>query len=117
MEKLSGMGAAFAIFYLIALLSKAISKKEGFGLGDVKLMAATGLIFGFSDVLIISLLSFLIAAVAIIVLLILKKKKFKDYIAFGPFIAIATFISMFVPHGIMVFILLKIFTLGLYKSN
>jgi len=116
-QKLSGMGAAFAIFYLIALLSKAISKKEGFGLGDVKLMAATGLIFGFSDVLIISLLSFLIAAVAIIVLLILKKKKFKDYIAFGPFIAIATFISMFVPHGIMVFILLKIFTLGLYKSN
>ena len=116
-HKLSGMAVGFSIFYLITLLSKAISKKDGFGFGDVKLIASLGLIFGFSDILIISLLSFLIAAITIVLLIMLKKKKIKDYIAFGPFIAIATFICMFVPHGAMVLILLKIFTLGFYKAN
>lgn len=116
-QKGLGLVAAFIIFYLIALLSKAISKKDGFGFGDVKLMTALGLIFGFSDILIISLLSFLIGAIASIVMIIAKKKKAKDYIAFGPFIVIATLATIFVPHSIMVLILLKIFTLGFYKSN
>ena len=62
-QKGLGLVAAFIIFYLIALLSKAISKKDGFGFGDVKLMTALGLIFGFSDILIISLLSFLMTLI------------------------------------------------------
>ncbi len=116
-QKGLGLIAAFVIFYLIAILSKAISKKDGFGFGDVKLMAALGLIFGFSDILIISLLSFLIGAITSLIMIIAKKKKAKDYIAFGPFIVIAALTTIFVPHSIMVLILLKIFTLGFYKSN
>ena len=43
-------------------------------------------------------------------------RKVNEYIAFGTFIALSSFISMFVPFGTILIILLKIFTLGLYKA-
>ena len=86
------------------------------GFGDVKLMGALGLYFGLSNIIVITLLSFLIGAVLSIVLLATKIKKMDEYIPFGPFIVIATFISIFVPFDILLKTLLVIFTLGTYKA-
>ena len=63
----------------------------------------------------ITVLSFLIGAIISIILLITKKKKTNEYIPFGPFIIVATFLVMLVPNNLMLLILLKIFTLGTYK--
>ena len=84
------------------------------GFGDVKLMGALGLYFGLSNIIVITLLSFLIGAVLSIVLLATKIKKMDEYIPFGPFIVLGTFISIFVPFEIIKNVLLEIFTLGLY---
>ena len=91
--------------------------KEAMGLGDVKLMGALGLYFGFANIIIISVLSFLIGAVLSIFLLITRIKKSDEYIPFGPFIVIGTFITIFVPYVNLVNILLNFFTLGLYSKN
>ena len=88
--------------------------KEAMGFGDVKLMGALGLYFGLSNIIVITLVSFLIGAILSIILLATKIKKMDEYIPFGPFIVIGTFISIFVPFEIIKVILLKIFTLGLY---
>ena len=84
-------------------------------LGDVKLMAALGLFFGSSNILAISIISFLLGAIISIILILSKKRKIDDYIPFGPFIVIAAYISIFVPFSAILFVLLKVFTLGLYK--
>ncbi len=86
------------------------------GFGDVKLMGALGLYFGLSNIIIITLLSFLIGAILSIVLLLTKIKKSDEYIPFGPFIVIAAFVSMFVPFEQVKIILMEIFTLGMYQS-
>ena len=86
------------------------------GFGDVKLMGALGLFFGLSNIVVITLVSFLIGAILSIVLLITKIKKSDEYIPFGPFIVIATFISMYVPFEQIKLILMQIFTLGMYKG-
>lgn len=86
------------------------------GFGDVKLMGALGLYFGFSNIVIITLVSFLIGAILSIVLLVTKIKKSDEYIPFGPFIVLATFISMYVPFETIKLVLMQIFTLGLYKG-
>ena len=88
--------------------------KEAMGLGDVKLMGALGLYFGLTNIIIVSLVSFLICAIISIFLLATRIKKTDEYIPFGPFIVIAAFISMYVPFEQIKLILLKIFTLGLY---
>ena len=115
-DKLLGMAAGGGIFLLITLIGGFIAGKEAMGFGDVKLMGALGLIFGLVNIAMISVVAFLIGAIISIILLISKKKKTDEYIPFGPFIVIATFIIIFVPHNIMLLILLKMFTLGMYQN-
>ncbi len=113
---LLGMLAGGGIFLAITLLGGLFYGKEAMGFGDVKLMGALGLYFGLSNIIIITLVSFLIGAILSIVLLITKMKKSDEYIPFGPFIVIATFISMYVPFEQIKTILMQIFTLGMYKA-
>lgn len=113
---LLGMLAGGGIFLAITLLGGLFYGKEAMGFGDVKLMGALGLYFGLSNIIIITLVSFLIGAVLSIVLLATKMKKSDEYIPFGPFIVIATFISMYVPFEQIKTLLMQIFTLGMYHG-
>ena len=83
------------------------------GFGDVKLMGALGLYFGVVNIGLIALMSFLIGAIFSIILLIAKVKKTSDYIPFGPFIVIATFIMILIPSSFIIKILTAVFFLGL----
>jgi len=113
---LLGMLAGGGIFLLITLLGGLFYGKEAMGFGDVKLMGALGLYFGLSNIVIITLVSFLIGAVLSILLLLTKIKKTDEYIPFGPFIVIATFISIYIPFEQIKTVLMQIFTLGMYKG-
>ncbi|MBQ6991600.1 MAG: prepilin peptidase [Clostridia bacterium] len=120
-DMLLGMITGAGIFLIITLLGGLIAGKEAMGLGDVKLMGALGLYFGFANILIITVLSFLVGAIGSIIFLIIKKinkkknSKLEDgYIPFGPFIVCGSIISMFVPFNTLFTILMKIFSLGLY---
>ena len=115
-DMLLGMLVGGGIFLAITLIGSLIYGKEALGFGDVKLMGALGLYFGVSNILAITAMSFLIGAILGIILIITKIKKSNEYIPFGPFIVIATFISIFVPFDILLKILLIIFTLGTYKA-
>lgn len=114
---LLGMLAGGGIFVLITLIGGAFFGKEAMGFGDVKLMGGLGLFFGLSNIIIITLVSFLIGAILSIVMLITRIKKSSEYIPFGPFIVLATFISIYVPFEQIKNILFTIFTLGMYKGG
>lgn len=111
-----GMLVGSGIFLLITLLGGFIAGKEAMGFGDVKLMGALGLFFGWINIIIVSVLAFLLAAIISIGILIFKRKGFNDYIPFGPFIVIASLIVIFTPFDLLLTIVLKIFTLGMYKG-
>ena len=111
-----GMLAGGGIFLLITLIGGAIYGKEAMGFGDVKLMGALGLYFGLSNIIAITLVSFLIGAILSVILLATKIKKMDEYIPFGPFIVIGTFVSIFVPFETIKYALLMFFTLGLYAK-
>ena len=113
---LLGMVAGGGIFLLITLLGGLFYGKEAMGFGDVKLMGALGLFFGLSNIIVITLVSFLIGAILSIILLVTKIKKSDEYIPFGPFIVIATFLSMYVPFEQIKNALMTIFTLGMYQG-
>ena len=114
-DMLFGMIAGGGIFLIITFIGSLIFGKEALGFGDVKLMGALGLYFGLSNIIAISIMSFLIGGILGIILIITRIKKKDEYIPFGPFIVIATFISVFVPFNVLARILLTIFTLGMYK--
>lgn len=109
-----GMIAGGGIFLLITLIGGLIAGKEAMGLGDVKLMGALGLFFGWYKILIISVLAFLIGAIISIIVLIVRKNREDGYIPFGPCIVVATFITIFVPTNLLFTSLMKVFSLGLF---
>ena len=110
-----GMIVGGGIFLIITLIGGLIAGKDAMGFGDVKLMGALGLFVGWVEIIMISVIAFLLAAIVSIVILISRKKKADEYIPFGPFIVIGALIVVFVPNNILLVILFKIFTLGLYK--
>lgn len=113
-----GLVAGCLIFFVITIIGGFIFGKETMGFGDVKMMAALGLYVGFQGIIATAILSFLIAAIFSIILLIIQKVRHKDlieYIAFGPFIVIATFIVIFVPLEILMVLPFVIFSFGKYK--
>lgn len=113
-DNLLGMIVGGGIFLLITLIGGLIAGKEAMGFGDVKLMGALGLIIGWQKIIIVSVLAFLLAAIVSIVILLSKKKKANEYIPFGPFIVLSTMLTIFVPTDVLINVLLKIFTLGMY---
>ena len=111
---LLGMLAGGGIFILITLLGGLIAGKEAMGMGDVKLMGALGLYFGLQNIVVISVLAFLIGAVGSVIYMIINRKNANAYIPFGPFIVISSVITIFVPFSILFTILMETFTLGMY---
>ena len=115
-DLLFGMLAGGAIFAIIALIGGMIYGKEAMGLGDVKFIAALGLYFGLTNIVIISVMSFLLGAIVGIILIVFRIKKSNEYIPFGPFIVISTLICMFLPAELIIGTMRTIFTLGIYRK-
>lgn len=88
---------AMAFFGVIILLTKG----KAMGLGDFKLVGALGLIFGWPDILMVLFLAFIIGAAFSIVLLVGKKKKIKETVPFGPFLAVASSLTFFFGYQII----------------
>ena len=115
-DGLLGMLVGGGIFLLITLIGAAIAGKEAMGFGDVKLMGALGLVLNWDKIILVSVLSFLLAAVISIGILIFRKKKLDEYIPFGPFIVASTLFVIFMPFDLLLTIVLKIFTLGMFQG-
>lgn len=106
---LIGMATGGIIFLLIALFSKIVFRKEGMGMGDIKLMTGLGLLFGIKElpisfidffsqaqiILTITVMAFFLAAIVAIVLIVTGKTDKSQYMAFGPYIVIATVLVIF----------------------
>ncbi|RKD34591.1 prepilin peptidase [Thermohalobacter berrensis] len=90
------------LFLLIAVLTKG-----AMGGGDIKLMAVIGLWMGWKYIILISLLSFVFGAIISLLLLLFKIKDRKDYIPFGPFIALATFVTILYGSEIIQYYMIR----------
>lgn len=113
-----GMILGAGIFIILTFLGNIVFKKETMGFGDVKLMGALGLFFGWRNIIAISILSFFIAAIFSLVLIIknkIKKQDISEFIPFGPFIVLATFIVMFTQLEMLIKLTFVVFTLGKYS--
>ena len=113
-DNMLGMVVGAGIFLLITLIGGAIAGKEAMGFGDVKLMGALGLFFGWTNMILISVMSFLFAAIVSIGILITRRKKISEYIPFGPFIVVSSMIPIYVATPDLLVVLLEIFSLGTY---
>jgi leader peptidase (prepilin peptidase)/N-methyltransferase len=84
-----GGAAGFAVFLLIALVSRG-----GMGWGDVKLAALMGLAIGFPLVFVAIIMAAILGGIVAVALMIAKKRTRRQTIPFGPFLALAAMVTL-----------------------
>jgi leader peptidase (prepilin peptidase)/N-methyltransferase len=84
-----GGAIGFALFLLIAIVSRG-----GMGWGDVKLAALIGLATGFPLVFLAIIMGAILGGIVAVALVIAKKRKRRQTIPFGPFLALAAMITL-----------------------
>lgn len=83
------------ILYAIAFGYELITKREGMGGGDIKLLAMLGAFFGWKSLLFIVLVSSFAGALVGITAMVIKGKDMKYAVPFGPFLSLAALAYMF----------------------
>jgi leader peptidase (prepilin peptidase) / N-methyltransferase len=104
LDKVMGAGLGYGIIAVIILVSKG-----GMGWGDAEIALLCGLFAGIKLTILTLFLSFIIGAAAGILLILVKKKKRTDAIPFGPYIAIASVISLLIGNQVIAWYLNKFF--------
>lgn len=83
------------VLLLIAFLYEVIRKREGMGMGDVKLLAMIGAFIGVQGVVFVIFLSSILGTVVGISVILYKRGDFKYALPFGPFLSVASVIYIF----------------------
>ena len=84
-----GGAIGFGIFLLIAIVSRG-----GMGWGDVKLAALIGLATGFPLIILAIIMGAILGGIVAVALVIAKRRKRRETIPFGPFLALATMVTL-----------------------
>lgn len=91
------------------LLFIAVVSKGGMGGGDIKFAAALGIWLGWQYLLLALLLSFVFGGIGGLSLLLFKLKNRKDFIPFGPFIAVGALLSLLYGNEIIAWYIEKFY--------
>lgn len=94
-DSLLGILLGGGSLYLVAFLYEFLTKKEGMGGGDIKLLAMLGAFLGWKAILPIIFISSLIGSLVGVPLMLVKKADSKLAIPFGPFLALGALIYLF----------------------
>ncbi|MBR4632528.1 MAG: prepilin peptidase [Elusimicrobia bacterium] len=92
-----GFFAGGGSLFLVAVIGKLIFKKDVMGGGDIKLMAGVGSFIGCGKVLFAIFIASLLGSIVGMSLIIFKKIIKKQEIAFGPYLALGTYLTLFLP--------------------
>jgi leader peptidase (prepilin peptidase)/N-methyltransferase len=101
LNSLIGILAGGGSLLLIACLYQVVTKKEGMGGGDIKLLAMMGAFFGWKAVLFIIFVASLAGSVIGIAIMAAQKKDSTLAIPFGPFLASAAVVYIFYGNRII----------------
>jgi leader peptidase (prepilin peptidase)/N-methyltransferase len=88
-RSLIGGIAGFASIWIIIYLYKTFKKTEGMGMGDAKLMAGVGLLFGWQSIPFVLFLAAVLGLLIVMPSLMEKKKSLKSQVPFAPYIITA----------------------------
>lgn len=98
-----GILAGGGSFYLIALVYFLLTRREGMGGGDIKLLAMIGAFQGWQALPFVVFISSLLGTVIGVGAMIKQRKGGKTVIPYGPFLAMASLLFLFFRQDILRF--------------
>lgn len=100
-EALIGLLIGGGMLFAIAFIYQLITKREGMGGGDIKLLAMIGAFLGWKSLIFILLFSSFSGAVVGIAAMVIQKQDMKYAIPFGPFLSAAAVAYFFLGDAFM----------------
>jgi len=94
LDSLLGVLLGGGSLWLVAILYFAMTKTEGMGMGDVKMLGMIGAFLGAHKILLVVLLSSMVGASIGIIVMMIGGKDRKLAIPFGPYLAFGAIISL-----------------------
>ena len=107
LEALLGLLIGGGIFFTIAFVYELITKREGMGGGDIKLLAMIGGFLGWKSLIFGLLFSSFSGAIIGITAMLIKKQDMKYAVPFGPFLAAAAVAYLFWGDAFMRLLFLR----------
>ncbi|MGB5217833.1 MAG: prepilin peptidase [Smithella sp.] len=104
-EALIGLLIGGGVLMTIAIVYEFITKREGMGGGDIKLLAMIGGFFGWQSLIFVLLFSSFTGAIIGITAMIIKKQDTKYAVPFGPFLSAAAVAYIFWGEAFMRFLI------------
>ncbi len=95
-DALAGAAIGWALFYLIAVVSRG-----GMGGGDIKLIAMIGAFLGWKKMLLTIMVGSFSGSVVGVLMMIFFRKSRKYAVPFGPFLSLGALISLFWGGGLI----------------
>jgi len=95
LNSLIGIVVGGGSLWLVASGYELLTKKEGMGGGDIKLLAMMGAFFGWKAIPFIIFVSSLVGSVIGVTVMLIRKKDAKLAIPFGPFLALGAVLYIF----------------------
>jgi leader peptidase (prepilin peptidase)/N-methyltransferase len=106
LEALIGLLVGGGVLFAIAFVYELLTKREGMGGGDIKLLAMIGGFLGWKSLIFILLVSSFTGAIVGITAMIIKKQGMKYAVPFGPFLSVAAVAYLFWGDAFIRFITL-----------
>jgi leader peptidase (prepilin peptidase)/N-methyltransferase len=95
LESLIGLLIGGGILLLISLFYSYVKKKEGMGMGDVKMLAMLGAFLGWKLCLLTLMLASIIGTILGIIVMLKSKEGLMKQLPFGSFLSLAALITLF----------------------
>jgi len=94
LDSLLGIAVGGGVLYVFAFGYYLLTKKEGMGGGDVKMLAMIGAFLGWKGALTSLMMAAVAGSLVGLMLIVLKGKNFKYAVPFGPFLAAGAFCAL-----------------------
>lgn len=104
LESLLGIALGAGPLYLVWWLYLVIRKREGLGLGDIKLLIAIGALFGYECALITIFVGSVLGSIVGVILILLNRMGFSTAIPFGPYLVAGTLVYLYDFADIIMFL-------------
>jgi leader peptidase (prepilin peptidase)/N-methyltransferase len=91
-----GVMAGAGFLFVVSEVYLRLRKKEGLGMGDVKLLAMTGALFGVPGALYTIFLGSFLGSVIGLLLIVIFGRRMSQQLPFGPYLALGTILSIFI---------------------
>jgi leader peptidase (prepilin peptidase)/N-methyltransferase len=100
-QSLTGAAGAGGFLWLVGFAASLVLKKEAMGLGDVKLVAMAGALFGAPIALFGLIFASVLGCLVGVPMMLLRKLDEHRHIPFGPYICVGVILSAFFGQSVM----------------